>query len=134
MACVSLWLLFISISVRTVVGQVPSFEKESLTSFYDAMDGLPTWNLNDDPCEGSWEGISCSVDNSTITRLDLGIYGVSGQLPSLDLPNLTHMLVPYVPLYQNIYHNDRDLRRNLITGTLPDSWSSLTSLMELLVT
>ena len=91
MVCAHFCLFFICVlSVREVAGGVPIFEKESLIDFFDAMNG-PSWNLNDDPCDGAWEGVSCSFDNSTITGIRLPDSGFGGQLPSLNLPNLTSL-------------------------------------------
>ena len=64
------------------------------------------------PC--TWEGVSCSSSDGQVTAIDLSSLGLQGTLPP-ELGSLQSLLVIR-------------LEGNQLHGSLPDSWSDLTSL------
>ncbi|KAL3630202.1 hypothetical protein CASFOL_023186 [Castilleja foliolosa] len=94
-------------------------DRAALLGLRSAVGGrVLLWNLSS-PSHCAWPGIICSPDNSSVVELHLPGMGLSGQLPSNTISNLTNL-------------NTLSLRYNALSGPLPpDLFSSLTSLRNL---
>ena len=75
---------------------VAASERQALVDLYNASNGTSWSNSNNwlvgDPCDGSWNGVTCNVGQTTVTELDLSVNNLGGgPIPDLALPNLTEL-------------------------------------------
>ena len=88
----SWWWLFLGLCVVYSLNALPGYQKQSLESLRAVTGGddwIDKWNTMDDPC--GWKGVSCNSDNSTVLSLILPSNNLTGTLPNLLLPDLTHL-------------------------------------------
>ncbi|KAK4490421.1 hypothetical protein RD792_001098 [Penstemon davidsonii] len=130
-------VLFLSSAVSDIAS-----DRAALISFRSAVGGrVLFWDLtNPSPC--SWAGVSCSADNSSVVELHFPGMGLSGQIPSNTISNLTNLqtlslrynslsgpippdLFPSLTSLRNLY-----LQHNFFTGEIPDTLFPLTSLVR----
>lgn len=83
-------------------------ERAALVDLYNTTGG-PDWLtqgtwLVGDPCDNSWDGITCNADRTSVIQIYLPYNNMTGSLPSLSsFPNLLYFLV----------------NNNQLTGTIP---------------
>jgi hypothetical protein len=118
-------------SGRFVVSQnVPAYEISALSDLYQSADGDSwswnqpgnKWNFTDaDPCLDSWQGVTCSNNDTASTLHVLG----------LQLPNFH--LVGYIPasLGNLTFLQALDLSRNSLDSTIPITLGDLAKLTSL---
>ncbi|XP_023749483.1 receptor-like protein EIX2 [Lactuca sativa] len=85
-------------------------------SLYDPSDTLSTWTPDDHDC-CNWNGVMCSKQTGHVTRLDISLGDLEGEI-SPSLLNLTYL-------------NLLDLSGNSFHGTIPTFIGSLTRLIYL---
>eukprot|EP00760_Papus_ankaliazontas_P038761 PhM_4_TR9277/c0_g1_i1/m.52615 len=98
---VSLLILIALCCVSVANAAIPQSEFSALRMLYNATGGnaggwfhAPNWaNPSADPC--TYEGVTCSADNSSVVELNLLTRGLSGSLPDVfgGLPNLTTLIL-----------------------------------------
>jgi hypothetical protein len=147
-----LWVAFLPVTQAATdcntVTEIPVSECQSLLELYNSTNGAywknnTGWNQTNTPC--SWFGVTCSVGHVTkiqFTRIcisDLsnissdfsGIdacgNGLIGQIPNLNLPNLTALWLSDNQLSGNIPHfsnlpklTELWLDHNQLSGTIPN--------------
>ncbi|XP_031094482.1 probable leucine-rich repeat receptor-like protein kinase At5g49770 [Ipomoea triloba] len=77
-------------SFHFIFAETDSRDVAVLTSLKDQWQNTPpSWDDSDDPCGGSWEGVSCN--NSRVTALGLSTMGLKGKLNG-DIGGLTELI------------------------------------------
>jgi hypothetical protein len=109
---------------------IPAVERDALIALYNSSDG-DNWNNNNGwktpplasdgfampGTECAWFGVTCDEGNTTVTRLDLTMNHLVGEIPT-ELSNLHNLMV-------------LNLSRNSLTGHLPPEIGSLSNLTHL---
>ncbi|GER34863.1 leucine-rich repeat protein kinase family protein [Striga asiatica] len=117
-------------------------DRAALLGLRSAVGGrVLLWNLSSaSPCV--WPGVICSRDNSSVVELHLPGMGLSGQLPSNTVSNMTNLTTLSLrynalsgPLPPDLFTSLISLRNlylqhNFFIGQIPDSFYSLTSLVR----
>ncbi|XP_077239205.1 leucine-rich repeat receptor protein kinase HPCA1-like isoform X2 [Tasmannia lanceolata] len=132
----SLWLS--TISVHVAYGATDPQDAAVLRSLKDQLQNTPpSWGKSNDPCDGTWEGVTCN--NSRVTALRLSSMGLKGtlsgdignldKLVSLDLSFNTGLTGPLTPAIGNL----KELTILILvgcrfTGTIPKELGQLTHL------
>ncbi|GER38564.1 receptor-like kinase [Striga asiatica] len=105
----------------------------------DTLNILTTWGKTQDPCDGTWNGITCDSENVTEILLEDNLLG--GELGP-ELSNLTELqtlnlgnnnLTGQIPKELGLLTNlrDMDLENNRFTGSIPPELGNCTSLIYL---
>nr|GLL26760.1 probable leucine-rich repeat receptor-like protein kinase At5g49770 [Ipomoea trifida] len=129
---------FLSASFPFIFAETDSRDVAVLTSLKDQWQNTPpSWDDSDDPCGGSWEGVSCN--NSRVTALGLSTMGLKGKLNgdigglteliSLDLSfnrGLTGSISPRIGDLQKL--SILALNSNNFTGEIPATLGNLSKL------
>lgn len=135
-ACVLLLAAF------PVAAAIPLAERNALVAFYNSTNG-PGWTsrtgwLGAPGTECGWLGVRCDATQTTVTRIDLPVIGLSGSLPP-ELGDLVNLTVLYLPSNQigGIIPPELGNLRNLtllylaynaLTGTIPPELGNLSNL------
>jgi hypothetical protein len=110
-----------------LVTEIPTTECQELLALYNSTNGpgwtdKTGWNINNTPC--SWFGVTCSSGH--VKTIGLTNNQLSGTIPNLALPNLTHLILSDNQLSGNIPNFDLPslkvigLTNNQLTGTIPN--------------
>ncbi|CAL1357982.1 unnamed protein product [Linum trigynum] len=99
--------------------------KNSLITFLAHLNGTkPSWVPTTDPCLNSWPGISCDAANSSVTRITLSGFSLSGEFNPASV-----CVNPLLASSLTIIN----LQRNQISGELSPAISNCTNLTHFLI-
>lgn len=104
-----------------VAGAIPQSERDALIALYTATQGTGWYDnanwLGAAGTENTWYGVTCNVDNTHVTALNLNGNNLTGTLPA-ELGDLTGLT------YLNLFGNHLD-------GSIPAGLGRLTALIQM---
>ena len=113
---IALLYLFLLTIIPLSYSQISDLEKNALIDLYNSTNGDSwnnTWDLNENST--NWHGIT--VENNTITEINLSMNNLNGQIPT-SIENLKSL-------------QKLNLGFNKLNGTIPNQITSCTSLTSI---